>query len=341
MKRAHRVALVLIASCLNIQAWAAPEYVTAWPRQVPVEKPDPVLGDKPFWEHWVYGKAFARRFKGFPVEKADSQLNDRINAMALRIYKTNLWQGLNPDYPEQYTCEWDVYFDNFLAIPLTGRPKGFVPRPYPKGVSGGYERLDPYDDKDKQAIKTSQPVASNPERPPLVFAAPLDGRFKRYRVREYHPELAENLALVVFSTGYECDVTAPLQTGGAHWLSLLGEHPYSREKDGNHPALWRAAYGMYKPNIKSNFDPGSTPESKGYFRVPEAFNKVALPKAALVKVLNWCIGQRHNKSDWRVNGKTISWQQMMYRCNEAEQQGRILPDPRYYPDKEGLQDFGY
>lgn len=330
--------LVLLAFCLNTQAWAAPDYVTAWPKQVQVEKPDPVLGDKPFWEFWVYSDAFAKLFKGFSVEKVDAELKGGIKAIALRIYKTNLWQGLNPDYPEQYTCEWDVYFDNFLTIPLTGRPKGFTPRRYPKGVSGSYDRLEPYEDKDRQAIKASQPVASNPERPPLVFAVPLGGRYKLYRVREYHPRLLNGLALLVFSTGAECDVTAPLQQGGAHWLSLLGERPYSRDKDGNDPTLWGAVHGTYQPGIKSTFEPGPAPESKGYFHVPEAFNKAALPKVTLVKMLNMCITQ---KDAHRYYRKPESSGEKMFRtCRDAEERGVI--NPAYsWQEGEGLQDSGF
>lgn len=67
--------VLFLAFCFVTQAWAAsddvpagtkqlpnvsnyvapqlppiPEYVKAWPKQVAVEKPDPVLGDKPYWE---------------------------------------------------------------------------------------------------------------------------------------------------------------------------------------------------------------------------------------------------------------------------------------------------
>lgn len=335
-----RVWLALFAFCFNSQVWAAPDYVTAWPKQVPVEKSDPVLGDKLFWEFWVYGEAFAKRFKGFSVEKTDPELKGKgkIKAMALRIFKINLWQGMNPDYPEQYACEWDVYFDNSLMIPLTGKPKGFIPRQYPKGVSGSYERLDPYEDKDRQAIKTSQPVASNPAHPPLVFAVPLDGRYKLYRVREYHPKLTEDLALLVFSTGAECDVTAPLMKGGAHWLSLLGERPYNRDKDGNYSTLWGAVHGTYQPGIKSIFDPGFVPESKGYFRVPEAFNKAVLPKVTLVKVMNNCINQKDAYRK-RTGAKPEDSGEKVFRtCRDIEELG-VIRD--VYNGGDTLREFGF
>ena len=92
----------LLMLCLGAQAWAAPDYVTAWPKQVPVEKPDPVLGDNPFWEFWVYSEAFSRRFRGFPVEKANTEFSPGMQAMVFRIYMDYLWAKLWPEYPKQY-----------------------------------------------------------------------------------------------------------------------------------------------------------------------------------------------------------------------------------------------
>lgn len=323
-------------------AWAAPDYVTNWPKQVPVEKPDPVLGDKPFWEFWVYSESFAKRFKGFPVEKANPELKNGLRAMVFRIYKTNLWQGLNPDYPEQYACEWDVYFDNSLVVPLTGRPKGFTPTPYPKHVSASYARLDPHEVSDRQALKASQPVASNPKQAPLVFATPLDGRYKSYRVREYRPEFVSGLAVLIFEAGMNCEATAPLQEGGSHWLSLQGERPYSRHKDGKDPTLWGAVHGSYQSGIKSTFDPSLHTKSKGYFRVPEAFNKAALPKVTLVKVLNWCINQRYARDTRPIHIKGMSdeaWQAFDARCRAVEEHGVI--DSTTYPGKAATGNTGF
>jgi len=85
-----------------------------------------VLGDKPYWEHWVYGESFARRFVGttdgqrFSVEKADPELKGRLHALVLRIYKKNLWDFLNSDYPEQYACEIDVYFERIGGSGMSG-----------------------------------------------------------------------------------------------------------------------------------------------------------------------------------------------------------------------------
>lgn len=332
--------LVLLAFCLNTQAWAAPNYVTAWPKQVQVEKPDPVLGDKPFWEHWVYSESFAKRFKGFPADKADPELKGGgLEAMALRIFKKNFWQELNPNYPEQYACEIDVYFDRMVSLPLSesGKPKKVFPA-YPRGIAASYLQLEPYGEEDKVAIRASQPVRFSLKTQPLIFAVPLDGRFAQFGVREYRPSLITGMSVITLLSGFECAVTAPLQKGGGHWLSLLGERPWDKTEGG--PP--KAVYGQYNRSINLAFDPSADSGSEGYLRVPEAFNKAALPKAALVKVMNWCIHKRHAHAS--PVGKPMpieSWQPIAYRCEVAEQRGEILPDPQYHLGKEGLQDTGY
>ncbi len=259
--------------------------------------------------------------------------------MMLRIFKKNFWQDLNPRYSEQYACELDIYFDSSVALSLSesNNPRHIFPA-YPVGISEGFKQLDPSDVKDAKAIQASQPALSNMKTQPLIFTVPLDGRFVQFGVREYHPFLAPGLSVISLLSGFECRVTAPLRKGGAHWLSLQGVRPWDK-REGGPP---KAAQGQYDRNMNLALGPSEAIESKGYFRVPEAFNKAALPKAALVKVLNWCIARRHDHI--RPVGNVIPpelWQQMMYRCDEAEQRGRILPDPRYYPDGEGLQDTGY
>lgn len=319
-------------------ASAAPDYVTAWPRQVAVDRPDPVLGDKPFGEHWVYSETFARRFKGFPIKEADSELKGGIQAMVLRIFKMNFWQELNPDYPEQYACEIDVYFDNRLSLPPTESRAPYKARaPYPKGISASYQRLQANDEGDQGAIREPQSMRAHMKKQPVIFPHPFDGRFSQFGVRKYYPSLVPGLSVITLLSGFNCEVTAPLPSGGGHWLSLLGERPWDK-REGGPP---KAIHGLYQRDISPAFEPGPDPTSQGYFRVPEAFSKAALPKAALVKVLNWCIHQERYQSDWKVSGRTITVREILQRCEEAKQHGQILPDPRYYPNKDGLQDTGY
>ena len=334
----------LSAFGLLTKASASPDYVTAWPKQVLVEKPDPILGNKPYWEFWVHSDAFAKRFKRTPQQNANQELKDGLQAMVLRIFKKNFWQELNPQYPQQYACEVDVYFDNATELPLSesGKPRHIFPA-YSAGVSESSKRLDPIDERDAKAIQTSQPAPSNMKVQPLIFSdRPLDGRYSVFSVREYRPTLVPGLAVITLMSDYECTVAAPLQDGGVHWLSLNGERPYSRGKDGRYSTLWSGARGLYNSNIQSIFAPGPNPESKGYFRVPEVFAREVLPKVTLVKVLNWCIQKKHAHAN--PVGKPMPpelWQQIADRCEEAEQRGRILPDPQYDFGKETLQITGY
>lgn len=328
--------LFLITCCLSGLVTAAPDYVTAWPKQVQVEKPDPVLGDKPFWEHWIYSESFAKRFKGFPADKADPELKDGgLEAMALRIFKKNFWQELNPNYPEQYACEIEVYFDSTISLPLSesGNPKTVFPA-YPRGITAGYRRLEPYEEGNKVTIRASQPVRLSLKTQPLIFAdQPLDGRYSSFGVREYRPGLAPGLSVITLLSGFECAVTAPLRQGGIHWLSLLGERPWDRT-EGRSP---KAVHGQYERGMNLVFDPGLDHELRGFFRVPASFNNTALPKAALIKVMNSCINARHSYA--RRHGQSAppgeEWER---RCRDTELKGVIDPG---YPGKEGLQAFGY
>lgn len=327
--------LLLVALSFPVQGWAAPDYVTGWPKQVPVEKPDPVLGDKPFWEHWVYGEAFARRFKGFPVEKADPDLKNGLQAIVLRIFKRNLWEGLNSSYPQQYACEIDVYFDSSLRIPLSTKKRDPSKR-YSTVAPPSYSRLEPYNEKDRLAMAQSQPATTYQERSPVVFSTPLDGRFATFGLREYRHNLVPFISVAVLVQGFAqggCGVTAPLQSGGAHWLSLYGTRPWDMTEGGPPKAL----VGSYERNISVSFEPGPNPESKGYLRVPGAFNKAALPKTALIKMMNGCINVRHSYAR-RHGGSGSSSEEWERRCQKAEQKGIIDPG---YPGKEGLQDTGY
>lgn len=331
--------LFLAIFALSALADATPDYVTAWPRQVTLEKPDPVLGDKVFSEHWVYGEAFARRFEGFPVENADPELKGKLKAMVLRIFMKNFWQRLNPSYPEQYACELDLYFDSTLSLPPTKSSVPYKRWPdYPRGITASYRRLVPLSAEEKRGIGASQPVSSYLNQQPVIFAVPLDGRFSALGVREYLPDLLPGLSVITLMAGYECTVAAPRLEGGSHWLSLLGERPWDQTVS----ISPKAAHGVHNPRITAPFDPGSDPESMGYFRVPEAINKEALPKATLIKVLNWCIVKKHYHTN--PVGKPMpaeSWQPIADRCEAAENRGEIFPDPQYHLGKSGLQDRGF
>ncbi|HJV74937.1 MAG TPA: hypothetical protein VJ654_11995 [Noviherbaspirillum sp.] len=343
MRQTKTRLLVFLAACIfSILASAAPpDYVTAWPRQVPLEKPDPVLGDRLYWEQWVYGEAFAKRFKGFPIDKAEPGMSEGIQAMVLRVFMRNVWQFLNRNYPKQYVCEVDIYFENTRTppLPLSEHSKKNLAKD-PNGITPSYRRLDAYEETDKVALGESQPSQFVQKRNPVVFATPLDGRFATFGIREYHPSLVPGLSLISLvpgPVGYECEVTAPLQSGGRHWLSLFGERPWDKTESG--PP--KARHGQYDRNVNALFDSGHNPETRGYFPIPEAFNKVALPKAALIKVLNWCISKKDAHAKPVTPMPVESWEAIAYRCELAEQEGKILPDPQYHLGKKSLQEFGF
>jgi hypothetical protein len=343
---------IAMASAQATAAAAAPAYVTAWPRQVEVLQPDPVLGDKPYFEHWVYSRAFAERFRGttdgqtFTPEQADPELEGRkLYALVLRIYKINQWAGVDKDYPKQYTCEIEMYFNDTIPVPLSPSLRTTAYADHPDGIKAGYTRLITIDELDTKALAASRPVEQKPQHRALIFAVPLDGRVHFYGVAEYRRELVPGISSVILRAGWKilgCKVAAPQRPGGSDWISLGLVQPYE-DLD-----LKRAVEQGYSSRFETlSFDPGPDPESRGLFRIPRTFHAVALEKAALVKVMNWCIAHRHNPSDWRVSRTTQGWsktfthKELMQRCEQAERFGRILPDPRYHPEADGLMDTGY
>lgn len=351
-----RVCGIFLAFCFAAEVWAAPDdvtsrpkqvphipyyveqlppipgYVKAWPKQVAVEKPDPVLGDKPYWEFWVYSKTFAKRFKGFPPEGADPELKGGVHAMVARIFKSNRWSGVNPNYPEQYAYEMDVYFDSSIKLPLSERPRKPSDE-YPRSVPESYLRLAPFDALDEQALRVSElaPMQLKSALPAIFSDQPLDGRFSSLFGWGYRPNLVPGLATISLSTSvFLGSMVAPKAEKGIIWLSLSGDNPYGIKGPQDR---------SYIRDIKLTFDPGPNPERAGYIRMPEALYKAMLPKAALIEMLNKCIGDEFAYSTRR--GKGVSqedWDAITRRCRDAEERGKIDPG---IPGKEGLQNTGF
>lgn len=350
LKAMARAWFLLLGWLVMGAAVAAPDYVTAWPRQVPIEQPDPVLGDKPYWEHWVYSESFARRFAGttdgqkFSVEKADPELKGKLHALVLRIYKTNFWDYLNKDYPEQYACEIEVYFDAGIEIPLKDTRRatpGKARRPEQKP---GPHLLIALDEQERETIRQSRPAGYPPYWYPAIFALPTDGRYYSTGMNDYYPRLVPGMAFVRLIVGRigndHCPVAAPLHTAGSEWLSLKGIHPYRPKERINQPDSNSFSRGDYDRKYEGlAFDPGPDPESQGLFRIPRAFHDIALQKAALVKMLNWCINQRFAGEQRNAKQRMPDvWREIDRRCSNAEKNGIIDPG---YPGKEGLQEYGY
>jgi hypothetical protein len=145
-------------------------YYTAWPEVVPVLSPDPLLGDKKIWEHWVYTDAFARRFKGFAPEQANPELRGGIQAMVFRVYRKPFWRRLVPDYPEQYTCDLDVYFDSSIVLELDADKPIVNPLHwYPEEIAESYKSIQPVSEEDRRAFSESQKANLSLRKLPLIL----------------------------------------------------------------------------------------------------------------------------------------------------------------------------
>lgn len=311
-------------------------YYTAWPEVVPVLSPDPVLGDKKVWEHWVYTEAFAKRFKGFAPEGANSELRGGIQAMVFRVYRKAFWRGLFPDYPEQYACDLDVYFDSSIVLELDAdKPIANLPSWYPEGIAESYKSIQPVSEEDRRAFSESQKAKLSLKSPPLIFAAPLDGRFTVKGTSGYHGSLAPGLAMIGMVGGVTCRVLGPKEQGGGIWLSLLGKRPF---KNTNDSSLLGGLYGGVIRGYREVFEPGSNPEKVGYFRIPDAFHEVVLPKATLAKSLNDCITRKYGRLV--ASKDTSEWdkQKLLKTCEGIERQGLIYD---FYYDRPGRYDVGF
>lgn len=332
-----RGGLVLLAFCLAAQVWAAsddvsagskqlphvsnyvapqlppiPDYVKAWPKQVAVEKPDPVLGDKPFREIWAYSKDFARRFKNLPIEGANADLSVGAYALVFRVYKEVIFDG----HQEQYRCEYDFYFDNSIRIPLSEKPTWVHKYTYPQGVTESYVRLDPVNESDRQVLHAAKPSPVDVQQLLAIFAdGPLDGRFATFGVA-YYPDLAPGLAMVRFPAMVNCTALAPKSDTAHFWLSLFGKHPYKGRPGGE------ARIGTYVRGLQGYFSPGPEPLKEGYFRVPEAFYRAVLPKVTLAKALNLCVNQRHAYTLPNM-GSPETRAKVFAACKDMEENGSI------------------
>lgn len=338
------IRLVLLSLSIVVFVWGRdiPAYVTAWPKQVQVEKPDPVLGDKLVWEHWIYGEKFAKRFDGFSIEQADPELqNSPIQAIVLRIYKKNHWLGVNDNFPEQYATDIDLYFDDTIKVPLSDKQRIYKKSDnYPEGIEASYKSLHPVDSNDKQALQAVKPVDFF-LKPVIIFAVPLDGRFSSLGTT-YYPNLAYGMSLLSLKSRILGGVAVPLANGGSLWLSLFGMRSYNNQVITDLPT---AAIGAYI-DIKGAFIADEHPKGHGFIRLPKTFTEMALAKMVLIKDLNRCISGRYSYEHPSVRNEKITkaYNEFNQWCKDAEQNGQIF-DPSSYlfqePKKDGLTNTGF
>lgn len=335
---------IVLIVLLSVSLWGRiiPEYVTAWPKQVSVDKPDPILGDNLVWEQWIYSERFAKRFKGFALNQSDQELNDSpIQAITLRIYKKNLWMGVNDSYPEQYATDIDLYFDNTIQIPLSEKERKYKKSDnYPEGIAESYKSLNPVDLNDKQMLQVARSVDYFFKQPILIFTAPLDGRFSSFGAI-YYPNLVDGMSLLSLKSRILGGVAVPLANGGSLWLSLFGARSYNNQVITDSSI---AAIGSYTEK-RGDFIANEHPKMHGFVRLPKTFTEIALPKMALINDLNYCINQEYvyanakHKSDSQK-----SYDELMLWCSDTKKQG-IIFDLRDYmfkrPKRNGLFSSGF
>lgn len=343
MKLFIRWILLLLYITISLYGRDIPAYVTAWPKQVQVEKPDTVLGDKLIWEHWIYSERFAKRFEGFNLEKADSELqNSPIQAIVLRIYKENHWAGVNDNFPEQYGTDIDLYFDDTIQIPLSDKQRIYKKSDnYPEGIAESYKSLKTVNLNDQKKLQTAELVDFFLKQPVLIFAAPLDGRFSTFG-NKYYPHLLEGISLITLQSRILGGVAVPLANDGSLWLSLFGARSYKNQVITH---FLMAAGGLYNETT-GNFIVDEHPKMHGFVRLPKTFTEVALPKITLIKDLNRCISARYSYKHPSVRNDKITkaYNELNQWCEDAERNGQIFDTSSYLfqePRKDGLSNIGF
>lgn len=337
-----RLIFLILFSAIALWGRIIPEYVRAWPKQVAVDKPDPVLGDKLVWEQWIYSERFAKRFKGFSPDQADQELKDSpIQAIVLRIYKKNLWMGVNDSYPEQYATDIDLYFDDTIQIPLSEKQWIHTKSDnYPEGIAESYKSLKPVDPNDKQALQAVKPVDFFLKQPVIIFAAPLDGRFSSLGAR-YYPKLVDGITFLSLKSRILGGVAVPLAKDGSLWFSLFGVRSYKNQVITDSPI---AMGGLYN-ETKGTFIAEEHPKVHGFVRLPKTFTEIALPKMVLINDLNYCITQEHAHANSKHKSETQkSYDEFMGWCSDTKKEGKIF-EPRDYlfqrPKRDGLFEIGF
>lgn len=337
--------LVLLSLSIVIFVWGRdiPAYVTAWPKQVQVEKPDPVLSDKLVWEHWIYSEKFAKRFESFDIANADPELQySPIQAIVLRIYKKNHWLGVNDSFPEQYATDIDLYFDDTIQIPLSEKQRKYKKSDnYPEGIAESYKSLKPVNPNDKQALQAVKSIDFFLKQPVLIFAAPLDGRFSTFG-NKYYPHLLEGISLITLQSRILGGVAVPLANDGSLWLSLFGARSYKNQVITH---LLMAAGGLYNETT-GNFIVDEHPKMHGFVHLPKTFTEIALPKMALIKGLNRCVVAQYSHENPVATSEkaTQAYNELSKWCKDAAKNGIIFNPSDYLfqrPKRNGLFETGF
>jgi len=291
-------------------------YKRAWPSQVPVLKPDPVLGETKVWETWVYDKGFAGRFEGFDPQNANPELSPGVHAIVFRTYKRKIFDQV----PDMFVCEYSIYFDSRVRIPLSERDDRHT---YPPGISHSFRQLRPARVEDAKALAEAKPIGKAAKSKPLIFAdGKLDGRYANFAL-DYFPDLVPGMSMAALRGGdFTCKVIGPKRPESHHWIWLFGELPFNKEGG---PFVHAYSDKFMQWTMNGTFDPGPLEQTlaNGHVRVPEAFYEAVLPKVTLIKAVNECITYRNGYEVGRVRDIGGSRARHMKACEDVEREGTI------------------
>jgi hypothetical protein len=253
-----------------------------WPTKVPVLTPDPILGNEQVWEYWTYNEAFAKRFDGFHPDLADKNLSAGVYAIVFRTYKRRTYADL-----DLYHCQYDIYFDETVRIPLSSRE---VPFSNPPGVSSSFHGLRPARDEDAARLSRAGAEKYQPRNAPVILSdGKVEGRYAWFSAH-YFAGLVEGISMVTLRTDYECRSIAPTRPGSHLWISLFGEMAFNQgsEKDAR---PWRLSNQFQNWTHSGTFDPPPQEDAtrKGFIRLPQKLQANVLQKVALIKSMNQCI----------------------------------------------------
>jgi hypothetical protein len=305
--------LVLFADRVYAQSG---DYRTAWPIQVPVLQPDPVLGDERVWESWIYGSTFAQRFQGFDPAKADLQMQPGVHAIVFRTYKRRVLD----DAPETFACEYEIYFKSQVTVPL-GDVAAVAPV-YPEGVTAAYRRLRPFKQEDEAHLLAARHDKRRSRSMPLIVAdGKLDGRYARFAMTTY-PNVVPGISVARLAGILACDAAAPKRPGSTYWIWIFGELSFNPHT-GSNPYWYSDAFRRWLSEGTFNAGPLDKALAQGYVRLPEVLFESVLPKVTLIKAVNQCIGLRSGYSRGTVKDVDGSKREDMAACAAVEERGEI------------------
>jgi hypothetical protein len=240
-----------------------------------------------------------------------------VYAIVFRTFKEKIFDLR----PEMFRCEYEIYFDSRVRIPLAEHEAPNVP--YPRGVSFGFKRLNPVREEDAKHLARARAETRMRKSAPLIFAdGPLDGRLARFGLT-YFPDLVPGISVATLGRGRsECEVLAPKRPGSRYWISIVGE--LFRNPSGSQN-LYFYSNEFNKWLSTGTFDPGPVEHAlgKGLVLFPESLYEILLPKVTLIKAVSQCISYRSGYEQGHLKDVDGSKAKVFAACTEIETKGEI------------------